>query len=108
PTPMSSAATTRTPSRAALLTGRYAQRVGLPRVISPDDPAGLSDQEVTIAEVLGEQGYAGGASGKWHLGARTEHSPLRHGFDRFVGLPYSNDVHPVVLHVDQEIEEDVD
>jgi len=107
-TQMYSAAPTCTPSRAALLTGRYAQRVGLPRVIFPDDPAGLSDQEVTIAEVLGEQGYACGAFGKWHLGARTEHSPLRHGFDRFVGLPYSNDMHPVVLHVDQEIEEDVD
>ena len=107
-TQMYSAAPTCTPSRAALLTGRYAQRAGLPRVIFPDDPAGLSDQEVTIAEVLGEQGYACGAFGKWHLGARTEHSPLRHGFDRFVGLPYSNDMHPVVLHVDQEIEEDVD
>src|SRR5690625_784692 len=55
-TQMYSAAPTCTPSRAALLTGRYAQRVGLPRVIFPDDPAGLSDQEVTIAEVLGEQG----------------------------------------------------
>src|SRR5699024_2734351 len=91
-----------------LLTGRYAQRVGLPRVIFPDDPAGLSDQEVTIAEVLGEQGYACGALGKRPLGARPEHSPLRHGFDRCVGLPSSNATPPGALHVDQEIEEDVD
>ncbi|GAA1491254.1 sulfatase [Brachybacterium sacelli] len=107
-TQMYSAAPTCTPSRAALLTGRYAQRVGLPRVIFPEEPEGLSHEEVTFAEMLGQQGYACGAFGKWHLGARREHSPLRHGFDRFVGLPYSNDMHPVVLHVDDEVEEDVD
>src|SRR5699024_12648107 len=93
---------------AGLLTGRYAQRVGLRRVIVADDPAGLSDQEGPIAEVLGGQGYACGAFGTWHLGARREHSPLRHGCDRFVGLPYSNGMHPVVLHVDEEVEEDVE
>ena len=107
-TQMYSSAPTCTPSRASLLTGRYAQRVGLPRVIFPEDPEGLSAEELTLAEMLGNEGYACGAFGKWHLGARKEHSPLRHGFDRFVGLPYSNDMHPVVLQVDDEVEEDVD
>jgi len=112
-TQMYSAAPTCTPSRASLLTGRYAQRVGLPRVIFPEEPEGLPDSEVTIAHLLGEQGYACGAFGKWHLGARPQHSPLRHGFDRFVGLPYSNDMHPVQLHVEDaedgsRIERDVD
>src|SRR5690625_7377760 len=54
-TQMYSAAPTCTPSRAALLTGRYAQRVGLPRVVFADDPAGLSDQEERLAEGLWEQ-----------------------------------------------------
>lgn len=90
-------APTCTPSRAALMTGRYAQRVGLPRVIFPDDAEGLPGSEVTVAEVLRDAGYRCAAYGKWHLGAKPEHHPVEHGFEEFVGLPYSNDMDPVYL-----------
>lgn len=106
---MYSAAPTCTPSRAALLTGRYAQRVGLQRVIFPHDREGLSQWEVTVAESLSEVGYHCGAYGKWHLGARAEHNPLWHGFEEFVGLPYSNDMQPLNLYINEDrIEEAVD
>ena len=95
-------APTCTPSRAGLMTGRYAQRVGLPRVIFPEEPLGLSGEETTAAKILGQVGYRCGIFGKWHLGARAAHHPRRHGFDRFVGLPYSNDMHPLRLWVDDQ------
>lgn len=106
---MYASAPTCTPSRTALLTGRYAQRVGLPRVIFPTDPEGLSSWEVTVADLLGEAGYACAAYGKWHLGAQAKHNPVNHGFDHFVGLPYSNDMDPVALQVGADVvEENVD
>ncbi|MDN5688392.1 MAG: sulfatase-like hydrolase/transferase [Brachybacterium sp.] len=92
-----SAAPTCTPSRAALLTGRYAQRVGLQRVVFPEESEGLSSFERTIADVLGHVGYRRAAFGKWHLGDGPEHNPLRHGFEEFFGLPYSNDMEPLYL-----------
>lgn len=92
-----STAPTCTPSRAALLTGRYAQRVGLQRVVFPDESEGLSSYERTIAAVLADAGYHCGAYGKWHLGDGPHHNPLRHGFEDFFGLPYSNDMDPLYL-----------
>lgn len=83
-----------TPSRAALLTGRYPVRAGLPSVLFPRERIGLNPDEVTLAEVLRDQGYATAAFGKWHLGAHPKFLPLNHGFDRFLGLPYSNDMSP--------------
>src|SRR4051812_1542706 len=83
-----------TPSRAALMTGCYAQRVGLPRVLFPNDHEGLSDREVTIAELLKQRGYATACIGKWHLGHQVEFLPTRHGFDLFYGIPYPNDHGP--------------
>lgn len=80
-----------TPTRAAILTGGYAQRVGLPRVLFPSDRTGLAAEERTIAEVLRDAGYATACIGKWHLGHRPEHLPTRHGFERFFGIPYPND-----------------
>ncbi len=81
-----------TPSRAQILTGCYAKRVSLPRVLGPAAPIGLSSNEHCIAELLKQQGYATIAIGKWHVGDQPEFLPTRHGFDEYFGLPYSNDM----------------
>ncbi|MGH9840410.1 MAG: sulfatase family protein, partial [Blastocatellia bacterium] len=83
-----------TPSRAALLTGRYPVRSGVTRVLIPKSTGGLPESEVTIAETLGDAGYATMCVGKWHLGSRRPHLPLNHGFDHYYGIPYSNDMSP--------------
>lgn len=94
-----------TPSRVALLTGRYGARVGLPRVLSPADPGGLPAGERTIAEYLRAAGYATGIFGKWHLGSRREYNPTRHGFDRFFGALHSNDMRPFELWRNERVVE---
>ncbi|MEM6706610.1 MAG: sulfatase [Acidobacteriota bacterium] len=84
------------PSRGALLTGRHGVRTGLYGqrlgVLFPNDPTGLPDEEVTLAELLREKGYRTAAVGKWHLGEQPPSFPTRHGFERWFGLPYSNDM----------------
>ena len=87
-------ASSSTPSRAALLTGRYAERVGLPSVVDDTSSIGLKPTEYTIADYLKQNGYATGMFGKWHLGCLPEHMPTRHGFTEFFGIPYSNDMWP--------------
>ena len=82
------------PSRAALLTGCYPQRVGLPLVLEANSEIGLSRDEETIPELLKRAGYVTGMFGKWHLGDRPQFLPTRHGFDEFFGLPYSHDMWP--------------
>ena len=89
-----SAAPSCTPSRAALMTGCYPQRVSLPNVIGPKSNIGIHADEVTLAEMLRAQGYATACYGKWHLGHHREFLPTRHGFDDYFGLPYSNDMWP--------------
>jgi arylsulfatase A len=86
-----------TPTRAAILTGRYAARVaGCTRVLFPHDKEGLaSGKEITIGALLKQQGYATAVVGKWHLGCLPEHLPPNHGFDRFLGIPYPNDHSPL-------------
>lgn len=86
------AAPTCTPSRAQMMTGCYAKRVSMPSVIFPSCPTGLSTDEKTVARLLKDQGYATMCIGKWHLGDQPEFLPTRHGFDHYVGLPYSNDM----------------
>lgn len=84
-----------TPSRGALLTGRYAQRCGMygrRRVLFPDSVGGLPAGETTIAELLQSAGYATGMVGKWHLGHLPQYLPTEHGFDQYYGIPYSNDM----------------
>jgi arylsulfatase A-like enzyme len=87
-----SAAPTCTPARAALLTGRYPKRSGLVRVLAPWERAGLPHSEITLAESLKQQGYATACIGKWHLGGLKRFRPDRHGFDRFFGVLFSNDM----------------
>jgi arylsulfatase A len=89
-----------TPSRAALLTGTYAHRIGMDGgggnlvVTFPGDSRGLNPNEITIAEMLRENGYATGCFGKWHLGDQPQFMPLAQGFDTYFGIPYSNDMWP--------------
>lgn len=84
-----------TPSRAALMTGTYAHRIGMDGdVLFPGERRGLNPNETTIAEVMRGAGYATGVFGKWHLGDQPEHLPLEHGFDEYFGIPYSNDMWP--------------
>jgi len=71
------------PSRAALLTGRYPVRTGIVNVLMPDAKIGLNASERTIPKILKEQGYTTGCVGKWHLGTLTECTPNRQGFDEF-------------------------
>lgn len=80
------------PSRASLLTGRYPVRAGVPYVLFPTELTGLPPAEITIAEILSDDGYATAAIGKWHLGWPESFRAHRHGFDFFYGLPYSNDM----------------
>lgn len=82
-------------SRAGLLTGCYPNRIGISGALFPHNEVGLNAQETTIAEMLKEKGYATGIFGKWHLGHHKEFLPLQHGFDEYVGLPYSNDMWPI-------------
>ncbi len=82
-------------SRAAILTGCYPNRIGISGALMPTSEKGLHPDEITIAEMLKQKGYATGIFGKWHLGHHKEFLPRQHGFDEFVGLPYSNDMWPV-------------
>jgi len=87
-----------TPSRASIMTGCYAQRVGMhlnPRdhhVLRPVSPYGLHPDETTLAEALKPLGYATAHIGKWHLGDQAPFLPTRQGFDHFFGIPYSDDM----------------
>lgn len=87
------AATVCTPSRAALMTGSYPKRVGLHEsVLRPFSTTGLSPDEFTMAEMLGQVGYKTACVGKWHLGHQKKFMPNNQGFDYFFGVPYSNDM----------------
>ena len=79
-------------SRAGLLTGRLNTRNGVKGVFFPESE-GMPSEEITLAEALKEQGYATGCFGKWHLGELKGHLPTDQGFDKYFGIPYSNDMY---------------
>jgi arylsulfatase A len=81
-------------SRVALMTGCYAQRVGILGALGPAARVGINEDEVLLPEILKQRGYATAIFGKWHLGDNPRFLPTRHGFDQYFGLPYSNDMWP--------------
>lgn len=78
----------RSPSRAAFMTGSYAHRVGLVRVIYKhnDGPIGLNPEEITLPELMQTAGYETALVGKWHLTEWESFHPLNHGIDYFSGF----------------------
>lgn len=92
-------------SRAGLMTGCYNIRVGIEGALGPGAKIGINPDEMTMAELFKQKGYATACYGKWHLGHHKKFLPMQHGFDDYFGLPYSNDMwpfHPGVLHLPME------
>ncbi len=80
-----------TPTRSALMTGRFSIRSGTYEVPIGGVPDGLTQWEITIAELLSAQGYATGMWGKWHLGSADDRLPTNQGFDEWYGIPRTYD-----------------
>lgn len=80
-----------TASRAALMTGCYPNRIGMQGAYNHTSRDGIADAEWLLPEMFKDRGYATAGMGKWHLGTRLKFHPLRHGFDEWLGIPYSND-----------------
>jgi arylsulfatase A-like enzyme len=107
-------------SRTALLTGCYPNRLGIVGALGPKDRHGIHDDETTLGQLCKSKEYATAIFGKWHLGHHPQFLPARHGFDEYLGLPYSNDMwarHPTagknfpelpLIHGTQTIERNPD
>ncbi|KAG5854283.1 arylsulfatase G-like [Anguilla anguilla] len=87
-----SPASTCSPSRAAILTGRHGLRNGVTHNFAVGSVGGLPLSETTIAQVLKATGYYTAMIGKWHLGHNGPFHPSHRGFDYYLGIPYSNDM----------------
>ena len=81
-------------SRASILTGCYSDRIGIFNAFGPESNLGINPEELTLAEMLKNEGYATAIFGKWHLGSAPKFNPIHHGFDEFYGILYSNDMWP--------------
>ncbi len=105
-----------TPSRAALLTGRYPPRTRTDRHVFFNDyhligwgrrilgfANELPKEEVTLAEILQQAGYRTHMVGKWHLGTREGYRPTDFGFDDWYGVLYSNDMYPLHLYANDDV-----
>ncbi|MBA2422995.1 MAG: sulfatase [Chitinophagales bacterium] len=92
-----------TPSRYALLTGRYPTRSGLIRAFSAGEGHGISEKELTIAKLLKTKGYQTAMVGKWHLGDMSSSHPNALGFDFFYGMLYSNDYKEPFVQMDSTL-----
>ncbi len=101
-----SASSVCSPSRAALLTGRYPARSGITRVMFPFDTYGIPATETTIPQMLKTAGYRTACFGKWHLGSQRAFLPTERGFDEYFGIPHSHDMWPRPLMRNTEIVED--
>lgn len=95
-----------TPSRACLMTGRYPSRLGINHVFFPHSFTGMSPEEITMAEMLKEQGYSTALFGKWHLGTDYQFLPKRQGFDEFFGTVSSID-NPPFVYLDGDKAQDI-
>ena len=69
--------------------GLYGDQI---KVFFPGSNKGIPSEEITIADILKLNGYSTGIFGKWHLGDKSNYLPTRHGFDEWIGIPYSNDM----------------
>jgi arylsulfatase A-like enzyme len=82
-------------SRTGLLTGCYSNRIGIHGALGPTATHGIHSDETTLAEICKQKEYATATFGKWHLGDEEAFLPPNHGFDEYLGIPYSNDMWPL-------------
>lgn len=80
-----------TPSRSALMTGRYSIRSGNQTVALAGSESGLVRWERTLGDIFSDAGYATAIVGKWHIGDSEGRWPTDHGFDEWYGIPRSYD-----------------
>lgn len=88
-----------TASRASLMSGCYANRIGMSGALNHTSRSGIHPDEQLLPELLHSKGYATACFGKWHLGTLPAFFPTRNGFNEWAGLPYSNDngpAHPTI------------